>query len=157
MSLEKENPHIKLSEKEIAHALQLHLERLGYTVVRELVLNDLKFDIQLLVGKDIRKVRIDVAAYKDDEITFIEVENGLWLTHPIIYRELAHKLYIAYPAEFASPSDQEQIKLAKSKGIGILTVNTNGSLQIILQPQEYDLPKHLSNAIISLIKKRRKN
>ncbi|NHK32563.1 MAG: hypothetical protein FK730_14515 [Asgard group archaeon] len=145
-----------LSEKEMTYVLIQHLRKLGYIAVAELVLNSSLFDISRLVEKNISKVRIDVAAYKDDKITFIEVENGLWLTHPILYRELAHILFLAYPAEFKSPSDDEQILLAKRKGIGIISVTVNGSIKTILRPVEHQLSESQAKAIISLIEKRKK-
>ncbi|NHJ47352.1 MAG: hypothetical protein FK733_06135 [Asgard group archaeon] len=143
-----------LSEKEIAYTLLLNLQKLGYTAVTELVLNDLKFDIPKLVGKNISKVRIDLAAHKNEKITFIEVENGLWITHPQIYRKLAHILFLAYPAEYNSLTDEEQILFAKSKGIGIITVTANGSIKTTLKPIEHEIPIHLAKSIISLIDKK---
>ena len=71
-----ENQNQMLSEKEMAYVLIQHLQNLDYIAVSELVLNDSLFNISKLVEKNITKVRIDVAAYKDDKITFIEVENG---------------------------------------------------------------------------------
>lgn len=144
-----------LSEKEMTYALLQHLENLGYNAVAELVLNNSLFDISELVGKNISKVRIDIAAYKKDKITFIEIENGLWLTHPKLYRKFSHLLFLAYPAEYKSPTDNEQILFAKRKGIGILSVTKNGSIKTILRPVEYNISVSLSSVIISLIKKRK--
>jgi hypothetical protein len=151
-----ENHNQMLSEKEMTYVLILHLQKLGYIAVSELILDSSLFDISKLVEKNISKVRIDVAAYKDNKIIFIEVENGLWLTHPILYRELAHILFLAYPAEFNSPTDNEQILLAKRKGIGIISVTINGSIKTILRPVEHQLSDSHTKAIISLIDKRKK-
>jgi hypothetical protein len=157
MSNESIENHIQmLSEKEIAYVLILHLQKLGYIAVSELVLDSSLFEISKLVEKNISKVRIDVAAYKDNKITFIEVENGLWLNHPILYRKLAHILFLAYPAEFNSPTDNEQILLAKRKGIGIISVTLNGSIKTILRPVEHQLSDRQTKVIISLIDKRKK-
>ena len=65
MTVYKEQENKFLSERKIADILTVHLERLGYIVVKELVLNNSLFDIKALTKRDISKVRIDVAAYKD--------------------------------------------------------------------------------------------
>ena len=145
----------QLSERAMAHVLIEHLTKLGYVAVTELVLDSSMFDINKLTGKNITKVRIDVAAYKDSKITFIEVENGLWSTHPVMYREFAQRVFLAYPDEYTSPTDHEQIEMAKMYGIGIVSVSLNRSVCSVLPPVDYDIPKAISNAVISLINKRK--
>jgi len=144
----------QLSEKEMAQVLKEHLNTLDYVVVPELVLDSSMFDIKKLSGKNVKKVRIDVAAFKDDKVTFIEVENGLWVTHPLIYREFAQRVLLAYPDEHTAPTDREQIKMAKEYGIGIVSVSLNRSVCPIVPPEAYDIPESISKAIISLIEKR---
>ncbi len=155
MNIKLNNKNIMLSEKEMTYVLLQHLENSGYIAVTELVLNNSLFDISNQVSKDISKIRIDIAAYKNDKIIFIEVENGLWLTHPLLYREFSHLLFLACPAEFKSPTDNEQILMAKRNGIGIITVTKNGSIKTILPPVEYNISNSYSKAIICLIKKRK--
>jgi len=146
----------QLSERKIAQVLVEHLHQLGYVVVTELVLDNTLFDIKFISGKEITKLRIDVAAFKDDKITFIEVENGLWITHPLLYREFAHRVILAYPEEYQAPTDQEQIQMAKINGIGIVSISFDRTIKSILRPSELNIPKARTNAIISLIKKRLK-
>ena len=143
-----------LSERRIANYLVHHLGKLGYQSLKEFVLTEKYFDIEKLTGKKISKVRIDVAAVKDGKITFIEVENGLWSTHPLLYRNFAHRVFVAYPAEVNTPTDLEQIKLAKSEGIGVIKVLSIGSIIPIVKPLECNIPKTTSEAIISLFNKR---
>ncbi|NHJ04193.1 MAG: hypothetical protein EAX90_05180 [Candidatus Heimdallarchaeota archaeon] len=145
-----------LNESEIANVLIHHLTNLGYQTKTEFVLNNSYFNIKQLTNKEISKVRIDVAAVKDDKIIFIEVENGLWITHPLIYRNFAHRVLLAYPAENENPTDDEQIKLAKSEGIGIIKVSAIGSITPLVKPLDYDIPTSLCNAIISLFKEKTK-
>ena len=142
-----------LSEKRIAEILKTHLVSLGYLVVKELVLNDFHFPVKRLSGKNITKVRIDVAALKDGKITFIEVENGLWVTHPLLYREFAHRVILAFPASFSSPTDDEQIKMAQENGIGIIKINEYGSIIPVLKPVDYDIAPYISKSIASLMYK----
>ncbi len=146
----------QLSERKIAQVLIEHLQKLGYSVVTELVLDNSLFDIKFISGKDITKIRIDVAACRGDKITFIEVENGLWVTHPLLYREFAHRVLLAYPKEFQAPTDSEQIHMAKTNGIGIVSVSCDRTIKSILRPIDKDIPKARAKAIISLIKKRMK-
>ena len=120
--------------------------------MKELVLNNSLFDIKALTNRDISKVRIDVAAYKDGKITFIEVENGLWVTHPLLYRDFAHRVFLACPFDEDNPTDSEQISMAKVYGIGIIRVTNLGSIIPILSPIDYDIPPIIANPIISLIK-----
>ncbi len=141
-----------LSERKIADILTVHLERLGYIVVKELVLNNSLFDIKALTNRDISKVRIDVAAYKDGKITFIEVENGLWVTHPLLYRDFAHRVFLACPYCDDNPTDSEQISMAKVYGIGIIRITNQGSIIPVLSPIDYDIPPIIANPIISLLK-----
>jgi len=141
-----------LSERKIANILTVHLERLGYIVVKELVLNNSLFDIKALTNRDISKVRIDVAAYKDGKITFIEVENGFWVTHPLLYRDFAHRVFLACPFDDDNPTDSEQISMAKVYGIGIIRITNLGSIIPVLTPIDYDIPPIIANPIISLIK-----
>ncbi|MHA1185915.1 MAG: hypothetical protein ACTSSK_03435 [Candidatus Heimdallarchaeota archaeon] len=143
-----------LSEKNIADVLLHHLSNLCYQATTELVLNSKHLDIQGLTGKELEKVRIDVAAYKDEKISFIEIENGLWLTHPLLYRNFAHNTLLAYPAENTALTDEEQIEYAKLKGIGIVSVSTIGSVTSILRPKDQEISEQLTKAIISLIDKR---
>ncbi len=155
MSVNKENSNQGnkiLSERKIADILTVHLERLGYIVVKELVLNNSLFDIKALTNRDISKVRIDVAAYKDGKITFIEVENGLWVTHPLLYRDFAHRVFLACPFDDDNPTDSEQISMAKVYGIGIIRITNHGSIIPVLSPIDYDIPPIIANPIISLIK-----
>lgn len=144
-----------LSEKEMAYAIKIQLEKLGYIATAELVLTNKHFNLNEKTKENVSKIRIDVAAYKNNKVTFIEVENGLWTTHPLIYREFAHFLLLAYPTEYTSPTDSEQINLAKAYGIGIISVSRNGSIKSILRPEEYTIPKDTTKAIISLIHKRK--
>jgi len=141
-----------LSERKIADILTVHLERLGYIVVKELVLNNSLFDIKALTNRNISKVRIDVAAYKDGKITFIEVENGLWVTHPLLYRDFAHRVFLACPYDDDNPTDSEQISMAKVYGIGIIRITNQGSIIPVLSPIDYDIPPIIANPIISLLK-----
>ncbi|MBK5112832.1 MAG: hypothetical protein KGD59_14345 [Candidatus Heimdallarchaeota archaeon] len=141
-----------LSERKIADILAVHLERLGYLTVKELVLNSSLFEIRAITKRNISKVRIDVAAYKDGKITFIEVENGLWLTHPLLYRDFAHRVFLACPFSDETPTDSEQISMAKVYGIGILKISELGTIMPILSPVDYDVPPIIANPIISLIK-----
>ena len=156
MSVKKENMKQEnrfLSERKIADILTVHLKRLGYLTVKELVLNNSLFDIQALTKRNISKVRIDVAAYKDGKITFIEVENGLWLTHPLLYRDFAHRVFLACPFDDDdNPTDSEQISMAKVYGIGIIRITNQGSIIPVLSPIDYDIPPIIANPIISLIK-----
>lgn len=152
MSINKEQGNKILSERKIADILTVHLERLGYIVVKELVLNNSLFDIKALTNRDISKVRIDVAAYKDGKITFIEVENGLWVTHPLLYRDFAHRVFLACPFNDDNPTDSEQISMAKVYGIGIIRITNLGSIIPVLSPIDYDIPPIIANPIISLIK-----
>ncbi len=155
MSVKKEDKGVNeiiLSEKKLADILIVHLKQLGYLVVKELVLNRSLFNIREITKRDISKVRIDIAAYKDGKITFIEVENGLWLTHPLLYRDFAHRVLLAYPVTADTPTDSEQIAIAKAYGIGILKISKLGSITPILSPIDYEIPKIIANPIISLIK-----
>ncbi len=155
MSVNKENNNQRnkiLSERKIADILTVYLERLGYIVVKELVLNNSLFDIKALTNRDISKVRIDVAAYKDGKIIFIEVENGLWVTHPLLYRDFAHRVFLACPFDDDNPTDSEQISMAKVYGIGIIRITNFGSIIPVLSPIDYDIPPIIANPIISLIK-----
>jgi hypothetical protein len=155
MSVNKESKNHErkiLSERKIADILTVHLERLGYLTVKELVLNSSLFDIRAITKRNISKVRIDVAAYKDGKIIFIEVENGLWLTHPLLYRDFAHRVFLACPISDETPTDSEQISMAKVYGIGILKISELGTIMPILSPVDYDIPPIIANPIISLIK-----
>ena len=152
MTVNKEQENKILSERKIADILTVHLKRLGYIVAKELVLNNSLFDIKALTNRDISKVRIDVAAYKNGKITFIEVENGLWVTHPLLYRDFAHRVFLACPFDDDNPTDSEQISMAKVYGIGIIRITNLGSIIPVLSPIDYDIPPIIANPIISLLK-----
>ncbi|MBD3193057.1 MAG: hypothetical protein GF308_20640 [Candidatus Heimdallarchaeota archaeon] len=143
-----------LSEQEIAEVLLPHLRSLGYQPITEFVLSDHFFDIKRLTGKQISKVRIDVAALKGETITFIEIENGLWVTHPRLYTNLAHRVILAFPAEKQAPTDQEQIHFAKKEGIGIVKVSSIGSVIPILPPTNRVIDPAISKAVKKLLEKR---
>ena len=143
-----------LSEKEIARVLVYHLKKLGYLAVTELVLNDAHLNIRKITGKELTKVRIDVAAVKDNVVIFIEVENGLWATHPLLYRGFAQRVFLACPDENSSPTDLEQLELAKSEGIGVLKVSNIGTVLPVLEPVDREISPFITKAIKSLLQKR---
>ena len=143
-----------LSEKEIARVLVYHLERLGYHAVTELVLNDAHLNIPKITSKELSKVRIDVAAVKGDVVIFIEVENGLWATHPLLYRGFAQRVFLACPAENSNPTDSEQLELAKSQGIGVLKVSNIGTVLPVLEPVDKEISPFITKAIKSLLQRR---
>jgi hypothetical protein len=143
-----------LSERRIARILEHHLQNLGYKVICEFVVNDRFLDLQSLTKKNTIKVRIDVAALKNNKLIFIEVENGLWMTHPLLYNNLAHRVFLAYPAEVSALTDNEQIKIAKEYGIGILKVSSIGSITPVLKPEEKEIPPEIDNTLIALFEKR---
>ncbi|MEA2071690.1 MAG: hypothetical protein U9O98_10435 [Asgard group archaeon] len=140
-----------LTEKQMADVLLIHLKSFGYKAVKELVLNESLFDIAKLTGKKISKVRIDIAALKNDKICFIEIENGCWVTHPLLYRNFAHRVFLAYPAEVKTPTDKEQIAYAKAEGLGVVTISTAESIKQLVPPKDRPMIKSLEKAIISLI------
>ena len=143
-----------LSEKQIARVLVYHLEKLGYHAVTELVLNDAHLNIRKITGRELTKVRIDVAAMKGDKILFIEVENGLWATHPLLYRGFAQRVFLACPEENNTPTDEEQLALAKSEGIGVLKVSNIGTIISILEPEEKYISPYVAKTVKSLLQKR---
>ena len=160
MSSEQQTNSLKknqrLSERAMAKVLKRYLRERGYIAVCELVLNDKHFDIKELTGKELTKIRIDVAAHKNGSIIFIEIENGLWLTHPLLYREFAHHLFVAFPKGYSSPVDKEQLQLAAAFGIGVVAVQKTGELELLAEPTNYPIPTERANKIINLINKRAK-
>ncbi|NHJ84640.1 MAG: hypothetical protein FK734_04215 [Asgard group archaeon] len=152
--IEDEIPTDILSEKEMAIILVKKLFDLGYQATTELVLDNSHFSIEKLTEKSVSKVRIDVAAHKNGDIIFIEVENGLWLTHPTLYREFAHRVFLACPYEITTPTDNEQLEYAEAKGIGVIKISANGTLFTILPPQNYEIPISRAKAVISLINRK---
>ncbi|MHA1773552.1 MAG: hypothetical protein ACTSXO_05445 [Candidatus Heimdallarchaeota archaeon] len=144
----------RFSERKMAKVIEQYLRKRGYTTVCELVLNNRYFDIKEITGKELTKVRIDVAAHKNGNITFIEIENGLWLTHPLLYRELAHRLFLAFPKGYTSPVDKEQLQFAAAFGIGIVAVQKTGELELLAEPTNHPIPEKRARVIINLINKR---
>ena len=143
-----------LTEKQLTVFVIKHLQKYGYLVTSELVLDQKYFDIKKITGKKVTKVRIDIAAYKDNKITFIEVENGLWLTHPLLYRNFANKVFLACPNSLPTTSDAEQIELARTYGIGIISLTINGSIKTVLKPIEKEIDPAITKAISNLIVKK---
>lgn len=152
-STNKSNLRI-LSEREIAQVLLHHLQALGYQATTEFVLNDRVFNIQRLTGKQISKVRIDVAALKGEIVTFIEIENGLWVTHPLLYTCFAHRVILAYPAEKQAPTDDDQIRFAKQEGIGIVKVSAIGSVIPVLPPVTQNIDPVVGKTVKRLLEQR---
>ena len=76
----------------------------GKEIIKELtipIVNQIYFD-NFLENRDY--VRIDLAAYdsKEDEIIFVEAENGLYLQHPQIYLPFCNRLYVLCPEDNSS-------------------------------------------------------
>ena len=156
--VEKSNDHQifdrPLSEQRIAKILVYHLQKLGYRAIIEFVVNNRFLDLEKLTGKNVSKVRIDVAAVKHNKIIFVEVENGFWMTHPLLYQNLANQVFLAYPAETEALTDEEQFKIAQKYGIGILKISSIGSITSILKSKEKQLPIEVQKALLALFNKR---
>jgi hypothetical protein len=143
-----------LTEREIAYYLVKHLEKYSYQTLLEFEVNSKYFDIRKITNKPLSKVRIDVAAIKNNKITFIEVENGFWITHPVQYLPFAHRVILAYPAEYSAPTDNQQLAFAKKKGIGVIKISRQGSLLPVLFPKEQSISNKLVKSIITLFQKK---
>ncbi len=111
-----------LSEQTMCEVLYSQWFQEGKMVTKELVIpvqDSFCFDSFYLDGR--KRVRIDLAVYEEDKdlITFVEVENGLWMQHPTIYLQFCDYLYLAAPyCDFSYRS--EQVEWGKNKGIGII-------------------------------------
>jgi hypothetical protein len=104
-------------------------------VVKELVvpiIDQVYYD-NYLEGRE--QIRIDLAAYDtvNDQVIFVEAENGLYLQHPQIYLPFCNVLYILCPEDNSS-FRKEQISWSKERGIGIIEVNNLGSINYSLEP-----------------------
>ena len=103
-------------------------------VVKELVvpiIDQVYYD-NYLEGRE--QVRIDLAAYDtvNDQVIFVEAENGLYLQHPQIYLPFCNILYILCPEDLSS-FRKEQLSWSKERGIGIIEINNSGSISYSLE------------------------
>lgn len=103
-------------------------------VVKELVvpiIDQVYYD-NYLEGRE--QVRIDLAAYDtvNDQVIFVEAENGLYLQHPQIYLPFCNILYILCPEDLSS-FREEQLSWSKERGIGIIEVNNSGTISYSLE------------------------
>lgn len=81
-----------------------------------------------------QNIRIDLAVYNQltGSIIFIEAENGLWLSHPQIYKPFCNRLYLACPADLSSYRE-EQLNWAIDQGIGVLEIDTDKHIHFTLE------------------------
>jgi len=146
----------RFTERAMARVVVRYLQNRGYKATCELVVNEHQLEIRKLTDKEMTKVRIDIAAHKNGKIIFIEIENGLWLSHPLLYRQFAHRLFLGFPKGYASPVDAEQLELARVYGIGVVAVDKTGELELLLAARDYPIAKKTAATIIKLIDNKRR-
>ncbi len=105
----------------------------GYVTASELYL-DIPRTLHYDYLESRQNIRIDLAVYNQltGTIIFIEAENGLWLTHPQIYKPFCNRLYLACPADLSSYR-QEQLNWATDQGIGVLEIDTDKHIHFTLE------------------------
>ncbi len=115
-------------------------------VTKELVIPVKGINNIYLEGRKV--VRIDLAAYNpvDDEIIFVEAENGLWLTHPMVYSALCDKLYVATPYD-DTITREEQLKWANEEGIGVIEILYDGYIVESLKPRVRAISREIKNIV----------
>ena len=95
--------------------------------------------------------RIDLAVYDPEKklVIFIEAENGLWMQHPVVYKELANFTYLASPLEKkVREFNGEQREWAKKEGIGIIEIDLlTKKVKETVKPQFNELEKSLTELI----------
>ncbi|MHA1912699.1 MAG: hypothetical protein ACTSYA_13510 [Candidatus Kariarchaeaceae archaeon] len=101
--------------------------------------------------------RIDLAVYDPERklVIFIEAENGLWMQHPVAYKELANYTYLASPVEEKKREfNGEQKDWAKKEGIGIIEIDLlTKQVNETVKPQFVDLEKSIIELIYYRMKK----
>ena len=122
------------TEKQIVDLLANKWMEEKKLVVKELVvpiIDQVYYD-NYLEGRE--QVRIDLAAYDtvNDQVIFVEAENGLYLQHPQIYLPFCNILYILCPEDLSS-FREEQLSWSKERGIGIIEVNNSGAISYSLE------------------------
>ena len=105
--------------------------------------------------------RIDLAVYDPEKklIIFIEAENGLWMQHPVAYKELANYTYLVSPVEEKKREyNGEQKTWAKKEGIGIIEINLlTEEVKETVSPQFNELEKSIIELIYIRMAKAKNN
>lgn len=141
----------KFVEEELVNVLAKRYESEGCLTVKELVIPRNVHSKAYKKNSKRSYRRIDLAVYdpKEKLVIFIEAENGLWLNHPIAYKELAHFTYLASPKEVEERIfNGEQIAWAKKEGIGIIEVDLQQKrVEETVKPQFNELESAVAELI----------
>lgn len=73
-----------------------------------------------------KQIRIDLACYhpRKDLVVFVEAECGPWAEHPISFTPFADATYLAYDSSVVEVHQEEQVRWASQKGLGVIEVDT---------------------------------
>jgi hypothetical protein len=115
-------------------------QRKYYTVL-ELQITSKYLDIEKLTGK--KQVRIDLCAYNriNDTIHFIETEPQLYVRHAIDFLPFCDFMHLCVPESSFQRNHQiqqeiaEQIRWAKKRGIGVLSVSPPDRVRVMVKAQ----------------------
>ncbi|MFW9916486.1 MAG: hypothetical protein ACFFGZ_12845, partial [Candidatus Thorarchaeota archaeon] len=127
---------MSLDENQLADLLSPHLDESGHLTFRELTLTDNLLDMANLSDSHVQK-RIDLAGLNkyDGQILFFEAEREFSVMHPLTYLPFADFCYLLAPAsarEIPEPIRKEQIAWATKKGLGIVLVEPDGRIHVII-------------------------
>lgn len=132
-----------LDEEQIVELLSRQLDESGHLTFQELTLTRSLLDIAALSDSRVQK-RIDLAALNkyDGQILFFEAERDFTVKHPLSYQQFADFTYLAAPASAYHNSPEhnreEQVTWAKEEGLGILLVEKDGKIRVIVSSKRND-------------------
>ncbi len=147
-----------MNEKFISRLVERVFLNKGHVVVPELRIDESVVDGTLSLG--MTPLRIDLATLDPTTgiLTFIEVENGFWMNHPVKFKKLANHVYIAAPGNEGIPIEIacQQWDWAQEEGIGVFLITRELEVIEVLKPKYFPVPRFLKKKLIERMLKRLK-
>ena len=125
-------------EKEVAAILVRTYAQKGWVLFEEFQIPGTILDLGNPTGKGRQRLRPDIFGLRKGTVLAIEVENAPFLHHATSYVHIANYCYLAYPEDSETALTQEtieeQLKFARSQGIGVLRVRIGANRVTELLP-----------------------
>ncbi|MHA2272860.1 MAG: hypothetical protein ACXACI_13425 [Candidatus Hodarchaeales archaeon] len=149
---------MSLDENQLVDLLSPHLDESGHLTFRELTLTNNLLDMANLSDSNVQK-RIDLAGLNkyDGQILFFEAEREFSVKHPLTYLPFADFCYLLAPAsayrELPEPIREEQITWATKKGLGIVLVEPDGRIHVIVSAKRnVQFPAEIRTAVRAIMR-----
>lgn len=146
-------------EKEVVAIIIRTYTQKGWVLFEEFQIPGTILDLGNSTGIGRQRLRPDIFGLRKGIVLAIEVENAPFLHHATSYVSIANYCYLAYPEDsepvLTQETVEEQLKFARSQGIGVLRVQIKENrVTECLPAVRREIPPEIKARLIQLAWKR---